>query len=210
MAGKGPAPKDPALRMRRNKKATHSEVEMPAAAAPMASSDHELPVRACTACESIDLQGEGQAKKRGRKKRGRAKVVPVCATCGGSRILPWHPMTVAWWADLWNPATNPFCVKYLPIHIHGLGRLAGLVDDRARAETIKERIALDKEIRLQGAEYGLTPRGQMGLQWQVKTPPAGNAQPVPAAQQAASAQGGRPDPRKVLFMDPAAGGGERA
>lgn len=202
MAGRGPAPKDEALRMRRNKTSTRAEVEMPAPGTtpPAPARVPDLPVRVCDACEPEPEKPKG---KRGKKPKP-AKAPKPCATCGGTRLVPWHWLTVAWWADLWDPAKNPFCVKYLPIHEHGLARLARIVE----AYNVTGDVEYLKEIRLQGAEYGMTPRAQMGLQWQIKTPPANQGAPPPPS--SSSSAGARPDPRKVLFMDQAAGGGERA
>lgn len=205
MAGKGPPPKDAAIRARTNKAATQAEVEGAPVFDPAAPHVPELPMRVCSDCRSTIAPPtpKRQKKVKGRKKKAAEKAEPICATCGGARFIPWHPLTIAWWADVWNLAANPFCVKYLPVHLHGLRDIARLREFWNMTGDIEYL----KEIRLQEPNFGLTPRGQLGLQWSVKAPKA-HAGPSAAS---TTPQGERPqrnDPRKVLFMESA--GGERA
>ena len=97
----------------------------------------------------------------------------------------WHPMTVAWWADIWK---SPMADEFLQADMHGLYRLAVLINNFWRRPERK----LAGEIRLQQAAYGLTPLDRRRLEWEVqraqgeKTEPA---QPKPRT---------RIDPRRVL------------
>lgn len=218
MAGRGPAPKDPQIRQRRNKKSTRDEVAVgsvqssgPPAAAPAGADEvgfihHKprLPFRPCEGC----FYGRPR-KKKGKGKKGTAAAQeaakPACTRCNGTGAEPWHPLTISWWSALWDPEKNPWCLRYLPIHIPELERLAQLVDYYNRTNSLD---AL-KEIRLQREAFGLTPRAQMSLQWTIKKPPP-KPSSVPESTSKPPSSSPRIDPRKILFMDPAAGGGERA
>jgi len=82
---------------------------------------------------------------------------------GGADGKPyeWHPLTRAWWHDVWH---SPMASEYLQVDRHGLYRLAALVDEFWRAPT-KELAA---EIRLQQQCFGLTPIDRRRLQWEVE------------------------------------------
>lgn len=73
----------------------------------------------------------------------------------------WHPMTRAWWKDVWH---SPMAAEFLQADIHGLFRLAILIDSFWLNPT-KE---LAGEIRLQQTAYGLTPIDRRRLQWEVE------------------------------------------
>lgn len=195
MAGKGPRPKDPALRQRTNKTSTRAEVEVPSLVDPDSPRTPELPVRVCSSCEStIDETPRKTKKKRGRQR----KPEPACSRCGGTRLVPWHWMTVAWWADVWNPKTNPFCAKYIGVDVHGLVRLARLVDHYNLTDDLDDL----KEIRLQEPRWGLDQMSRRALQWHTKEPKTHPAAVSTAATE--TAPPARHDPRKGLF---AVGGG---
>ena len=72
----------------------------------------------------------------------------------------WHPLTRAWWKDVWH---SPMSGEYLQVDKHGLFRLAALVDRFWRDPSQ----ALAAEIRLQGQCFGLTPIDRRRLQWEV-------------------------------------------
>ena len=100
----------------------------------------------------------------------------------------WHPLTRAWWSDVWG---SPMTGQFLEVDRHALLRLAVLVDLFWRDPT-KDLAA---EIRLEQQAFGLTPIDRRRLQWavqeeaetrRVRTPP-------PAEDQ-------EEDPRKVLKM----------
>lgn len=73
----------------------------------------------------------------------------------------WHPLTIQFWDDVWS---SPMASEYLVADIHGLYRLATLVDDF----WIKPSNAASAEIRLAGQPYGLTPLDRRRLEWSVE------------------------------------------
>ena len=83
----------------------------------------------------------------------------------------WHPMTREWWSDVWH---SPMAAEFLQADIHGLYRLAVLVDAFWTQPT-KELAA---EIRLQQTAYGLTPIDRRRLQWEVERVEKGRRQPA--------------------------------
>jgi hypothetical protein len=72
----------------------------------------------------------------------------------------WHPMTVRWWEDVWR---SPMAPEYDPSDVHGLYRLAVLVDQFWGQPSP----ATAGEIRLQSQLYGLTPLDRRRLQWEI-------------------------------------------
>jgi hypothetical protein len=169
MAGMGPPPKDPALRARKNKPTTAAVLETPAD--PESIEVPPLPVRACCALEDEEPQEEEpKRKKRGRPAR-KKKPKPVCRVCRGTRVVPYHPRTIAaWeklcrdgkWAQYHETERDVIATHYAAIvdRIHWSGASADLEDL--------------KEDRLFRARWGLDPQ-----------------RPVDAP---------RHDPRKVLLM----------
>jgi len=77
------------------------------------------------------------------------------------RHRDWHPMTRAWWRDIWH---SPMAVEYLRADLHGLYRLAELVD----RFWLEPDAKLAAEIRLQQTCFGLTPLDRMRLRWEVE------------------------------------------
>ena len=73
----------------------------------------------------------------------------------------WHPMTLAWWNDLWR---SPMAPEYDPSDIHGLYLLATLVN--GFWENPSKDLAA--EIRLQRQCFGLTPIDRRRLQWEIE------------------------------------------
>jgi hypothetical protein len=72
----------------------------------------------------------------------------------------WHPLTCTAWAHAW---TSPMASQWLETDADALGRLALLWDDfyqKPSADALKE-------IRLQGALFGLSPLDRSRLQWEV-------------------------------------------
>src|SRR4051812_28103820 len=83
-------------------------------------------------------------------------------------LLPeraWHPMTRAWWRDVW---ASPMAPEYDASDKHGLFALAVLVDDFWTADTPTSRRDLAGEIRLQTQRYGLSPIDRRRLQWEIE------------------------------------------
>lgn len=72
----------------------------------------------------------------------------------------YHRMTVAWWRDVWR---SPMAPEFLPADIHGLFRLAVLVD----AFWEKPSVQLSAEILKVGQCYGLSPLDRRRLEWEV-------------------------------------------
>ncbi len=79
--------------------------------------------------------------------------------------MEWHPLTRAWWADLW---ASPMAAEYDATDVHGLLQLAVLVDDFWHAETPRDRQAASAEIRLHGIRFGLSPIDRRRLQWDIE------------------------------------------
>src|SRR4051812_18114114 len=73
----------------------------------------------------------------------------------------WHPMTLAWWADIWS---SPMAPEYDASDRHGLFVLAVLIDQFWTSPT-KE---LAGEIRLQRQSFGLSPIDRRRLQWEIE------------------------------------------
>lgn len=75
------------------------------------------------------------------------------------RTVEWHSLTRRWWDDLW---ASPMRTEYLRVDVHGLYRLAMLIDRFWRGEYDQAG-----EIRLQGQLFGLTPIDRRRLQWEI-------------------------------------------
>jgi hypothetical protein len=74
---------------------------------------------------------------------------------------PWHPMTLAWWADVW---ASPMAPEYDDSDQHGLFMLAVLVDE-FWLDPSKDLAA---EVRLQRQAFGLSPIDRRRLQWEIE------------------------------------------
>ena len=114
--------------------------------------------------------------------------------------VEWHPMTLAWWRDIWS---SPMAPEFLKSDIHGLFQLALLTNDYWTAATASQRIAIAAEMRQQGQRYGLSPIDRRRLQWEVeKVEDAqhrgqqrrGSGQPAPQPKPQGE------DPRKVALQ----------
>lgn len=81
-------------------------------------------------------------------------------------------MTQAWWTDVWH---SPMADEFLQADIHGLYRLALLID----AFWLQPTKELAAEIRLQQTAYGLTPIDRRRLQWEVGRVEKERRQPRP-------------------------------
>ncbi len=77
----------------------------------------------------------------------------------------WHPMTAAWWRDVWS---SPMAPEFDASDVHGLYALAVLVDDFWTAETPTARRDMASEIRLQTQRFGLSPIDRRRLQWSIE------------------------------------------
>jgi hypothetical protein len=101
-----------------------------------------------------------------------------------------HPSTVAFWDELW---ASPITPELTNVDLHGLAMLAELVEDFHRASSATARVKLSQEIRLRGAEFGLSPISRRRLQWEIAKV---NEAEDRRARRAKSAEK-RPDPRLV-------------
>lgn len=109
---------------------------------------------------------------------------------GVRRVVDWCPETLDWWDDVW---LSPMASEYLDADVHGLVRLAALIDNYWRDPCSKTHA----EVRLAQKDYGLTPYDRRRLEWTIasaKKATAGgsqgkgsgqatptNPQPTPAA-----------------------------
>lgn len=80
---------------------------------------------------------------------------------GCVKEVEWNPMTLEWWADLWP---SPMAEEYLDSDIHGLYRLALLIDNFWENPDSKTHA----EVRLAQQAYGLTPLDRRRLEWSVE------------------------------------------
>jgi hypothetical protein len=119
------------------------------------------------------------------RKKTAPDLPPLREILPNSRRPDWHPMTLAWWMDIWQ---SPMAGEFLEADLHGLYRLAVLVDKFWR--TPKRDLAA--EIRLQQQAYGLTPLDRRRLEWEVLRSEAEKKKP------ATSRPKRRVDPRKGL------------
>jgi hypothetical protein len=101
----------------------------------------------------------------------------------------WDPLTKQWWRDVWS---SPMAREYLQSDIHGLIRLAVLVDMFWFDPSPK----LASEIRLQQQAYGLSPIDRRRLQWTVEQ--AESARDKRERQRAKNAVVISDDPREFL------------
>ncbi len=110
-------------------------------------------------------------------------------------VLPdavsWHPLTEAWWADVWS---SPMAPEFDASDRHGLFVLAVLVDDFWCAGSAASHRDLAAEIRQQSQRFGLSPLDRRRLQWEVER--SEEAQEKGARRRARSAPAS--DPRSAL------------
>ena len=79
------------------------------------------------------------------------------------RVRTWHPLTVAWWNDVWR---SPMRAEFAQVDLHRFYILADLVDSYWRSPTVQ----LATEIRLQEARFGLDSMARRSLQWELPKP----------------------------------------
>lgn len=73
----------------------------------------------------------------------------------------WHPLTVAWWRDVWDSPMGRS--ELLAVDVYALIRLAIFVDRFWETPTTE----LSKEIRQLQQAFGLTPLDRRRLEWTV-------------------------------------------
>lgn len=79
--------------------------------------------------------------------------------------VEWHPMTRAWWRDIW---ASPMAPEFDKSDNHGLFQLAMITNDFWTAETPAQRTNLAAEMRQQAVRYGLSPIDRRRLQWEIE------------------------------------------
>ncbi len=107
------------------------------------------------------------SQRRRRNRTATAAVLVAASSLVAPSELPIadaHPATVEFWAALW---ASPIVPELSTVDVSGLAMLAQLVEDFYRADSPTARVSLSREIRLLGAEYGLSPISRRRLQWQV-------------------------------------------
>lgn len=77
------------------------------------------------------------------------------------RQIDWLPMTKKWWKDVW---ASPMAQEYLDADVHGLLRLAVLVN----LYWLEPSTKLAAEIRIEQQAFGLTPLDRRRLEWQIE------------------------------------------
>lgn len=104
----------------------------------------------------------------------------------------WHRLTRAWWRSVWQ---SPMASEYLETDMHGLARLAMIIDDFYQSGNPK----LLAEIRLQEARFGLSPIDRSRLQWEVQKGEEAERRRRPkTAAQSQDEDAPAADPRDVL------------
>ena len=107
----------------------------------------------------------------------------------GENEKPWHAMTRSWWRDCWH---SPLAREYLRVDIHGLYRLAMLIDQF----WYEPKATLAAEIRLQQQAFGQSPIDRRRLQWEVGRVEIANVQSQ--QRRIRQAQDSGVDPREAL------------
>ena len=105
--------------------------------------------------------------------------------------MPWRLEVRAWWDDIWS---SPMSGEYHPSDVHGLFRLAVLIDQFWECPSEK----LSAEIRLVQRDYGLTPLDRRRLEWTIETAEAAKdrgEKRAAAAQSSAEPSAPTADPR---------------
>lgn len=75
----------------------------------------------------------------------------------------WHPLTVAWWQDVW---TSPMAKQFLSADKHSLYRLLLMVQEFWR----RPNVELSKDIDKAQQAFGLTPLDRRRLEWVIENP----------------------------------------
>lgn len=148
------------------------------------------------------MAGTGPAPKNPAQRRRRNRT-PGARVLSAEVVVPqpslpdmdWHPLTQAWWRDIWR---SPMAQEYDQSDIHGLLILAVLVDQFWQNPS-KD---MASEIRLQRQSFGLSPIDRRRLAWEIER--AEQAQEEGQRRRAAKAApaGRRPDPRLAYGPNP--------
>jgi hypothetical protein len=142
MAGMGPPPKPAGMRQRRNKGPQGTTLSAEGSKRPAPP----LPDRQCPGCDGSGITPKTKDQ--------------ACPHCEATGIMPWHPLVLQRWADVW---ASPMATEFLDSDVHGLYVLADLWDLYWKGD--KDRAA---EIRLQEQRFGLSALDRRRLQWEVE------------------------------------------
>jgi hypothetical protein len=174
----GPTPKPAATRQRRNRTTSSATL----------TADHKVRAPALP-------KGNPWCSTHGRRKSD-CLLDPRISELRPCRTEQWHPMTKAWWKDIW---ASPMAPEFLKADTHGLFTLAMLEDDFWRSTSVKERRELVAEIRLQRQCFGLSPIDRRRLQWEVERAEQATAKRKPPARKPVADTPAPADPRLLLI-----------
>lgn len=181
MAGRGPAPKDPSTRARRNAKSTKTALTKRT----LRSVDDLTDLTVAQLRDMLEelnaaRPADQQLDTRGKKADLAARIVaaespippmpthPPMWDEEAAMSLPtdWHEQTVAWWHDVW---TSPMVSAWDDSDVHNVFVVALLYDDIWTARTPRERKDALAEFRQQRTDLGLAPLARSRLQWTIET-----------------------------------------
>lgn len=105
----------------------------------------------------------------------------------------WHPMTLAWWRDVWS---SPMAPEWDESDQHGLFLMAVLVDEF----WLSPSKDLAAEIRLQRQAFGLSPIDRRRLQWEIDRGDEATERTKKRRTKPSPSKGDEPpaDPRSIL------------
>lgn len=213
MAGRGPAPKDPEARQRRNQPST--KATLPARALRSVEDFVDLTVAELRA-RIMELNEtrppDQQIPSKGLKTQLIERIIAGESTVppmpehpgyiddeGHRRKVAWHTQTRAWWNDVW---TSPMESAWDESDVHNVIIMALLYDDLWTAGSPRERKDAAAELRQQRADLGLAPLPRRRLEWTIEGAMDAQAKGAKRREKAPSDQGGqRPtgtDPRLGL------------
>lgn len=214
MAGRGPAPKDPSTRQRRNAKSTKTSLERPTLRSVADLDDLTVAqLRDMLAELNLSRPADQQLDTRGRKAQLAERIIaaespvpsmpqhpPMVTEDGVELAVEWHTQTVAWWNDVW---TSPMVSAWDESDVHNVTVVALLYNDIWLATTARERKDALAEYRQQRADLGLSPLARSRLQWSIEVADDAVAKGTKRRQTAgqSGSSGPRPagvDPRHTL------------
>lgn len=181
MAGRGPEPKDPSTRARRNAKSTKTALTRRELRSVEDLTDLTLVELRATIDElNADRPEDQQIDSRGKKALLAERIIaaespippmpthPTVWNEDSATRMPveWDKQTVAWWNDVW---TSPMVSAWDASDVHNVYVIALLYDDIWAAGTARERKDALAEFRQQCARVGLDPVSRARLQWSIET-----------------------------------------
>lgn len=212
MAGRGPAPKDPSTRQRRNKKSTNATLMRRELRSVEELTDLTVAqLRARIAEINASRPADQQIDTRGTKAVLAERIIAAESDIppmpkhpdqwdpATEMMLPtdWHEQTEAWWNDVW---TSPMVSAWDESDVHNVYVIALLYDDIWSASTPRERKDALAEYRQQRADLGLSPLSRSRLQWTIEGADEAKARGDKRRQSAG--QSGTPAPQRPTGTDP--------